>query len=295
MGEKVCGKNPFSRSPPAGQPAEAHISPTMSAIDIHTHAFPDELAPRAIAALESAADWQAVGDGTIDALLESMDAADIDVSAVCTIATRGEQTKGIFKWCKKLRRRHAGRIEPLPSVHPDTPRPGRWIQRIAKAGFAGIKLHPMYQDFAADESRMDEIYAAAAESGLIVTLHSGRDIAFDPSDDRASPKRLRRVADRFGKLKLICTHLGGWRAWDQVETHLLGSGVYLETSFSVGMLGPGRACELIRRHGYQRVLFGSDWPWNNQADQARLIEQLELTSRQKRAILWSNAARLLGY
>ena len=263
----------------------------MSAIDVHVHAFPDDLGPRAIAKLEAQCPWRSVARGTIGELIESMDAADIDVSVVCTIATRPDQTKGIFNWCRKIR---SDRIEPLPSVHPQTPKASRWIERIAKAGFAGIKLHPMYQDFAVDDPQMDEIYTAAADCGLLVTAHCGHDIAF-PIDERAAPQRIRRVIDRFGKLKLICTHMGGWRHWDAAEKYVIGADVYLETSFSMRELGRERTVELIRRHGADRVMFGTDWPWDSQADEIQRIRSLHLSDTDTRAILYANAAKLLRY
>ncbi len=263
----------------------------MSVIDIHTHAFPSNLARRAIAALEAGCPWKAVADGTVDALIESMNAVDIDVSVVCAVATKCKQVANIFKWCKKIR---SDRIEPFCSVHPETPKADRWIAKFAEAGFIGVKLHPMYQDFAIDEPRMNPIYAAARECGLIVALHCGFDIAF-PDDDRASCQRVRRVIDRFARLRLLCTHMGGWQMWDEAERHILGADVYLETSFSLDDLGRDRAVKMIERHGSDRVMMGSDWPWRRQDEAIRLIEQLGLSEKQTRDILWANAAKLLGY
>jgi len=262
----------------------------MTAIDAHTHAFPDALAPRAIAALEAGCDWKAVAGGTVGELVESMDRAGIDVSAVCAIATKPGQAAAILAWCRQIR---SGRIVPLPSVHPETPEVVEWLGRFAEAGLAGIKLHPMYQDFVADDPAMDAIYASAAECGLLVEIHSGLDIAFG-QDDRAAPARMGRILDRHPDLRLVCTHLGGWRMWDEVERELLGRNVYLETSFSLGFLGPERAARMIRRHGVERVMFGTDWPWASQAEQMQLFEQMGLTAEESKAILWDNAAALLG-
>ncbi|MFP4564308.1 MAG: amidohydrolase, partial [Spirochaetia bacterium] len=59
----------------------------MNIVDFHTHAFPDELAARAVPALEAEADIEAVLDGTVTSLLESMDRAGIERSVVASIAT----------------------------------------------------------------------------------------------------------------------------------------------------------------------------------------------------------------
>ncbi len=262
----------------------------MSIIDIHTHAFPDSLAGRAIASLEEGCRWKAVADGTIGGLLAGMDSAGVQSAAICTIATKADQADGILSWCEQIR---SDRIIPFPSVHPDTPHAGQAIERIAKRGFTGIKLHPMYQNFSADEARLDEIYAAAADNGLLVTLHSGRDIAF-PDDDRAMPEKIVKVIQKHPKLRLLCTHLGGWQAWDEVEQVLIGQPIYLETSFSLQFLPPQRAADMIRRHGTDRVCFGTDWPWQGHIKQLELVDGLGLSDSEKHALLGGNAAALLG-
>jgi hypothetical protein len=142
---------------------------------------------------------------------------------------------------------------------------------------------------------MDAIYAGAAERGLVVAVHCGRDIGFPDDADSASPDRTRRVLDRHPQLKLLCTHLGGWRMWDKVRTHLLGTRALLETSFSLAELGPKAAAELIREHGADRVMMGSDWPWKDQAGEIALVDKLPLTPPETQAVLWKNAAGMLGY
>ncbi|MFP4053589.1 MAG: amidohydrolase family protein [Phycisphaerae bacterium] len=265
----------------------------MAAIDVHAHAFPDAIAKRAIRKLSSMGEWEAVGTGTVNGLVKSMDKADIDVSVICAIATKPGQAEGILDWCRTIR---SDRIEPFPSVHPDTPDAADWVGRMAENDFAGVKLHPMYQEFAADEPRLDPIYAAAAEADLAVTLHCGLDIAFPPDDDRASVDRLVRVTEKHPKLKLVCTHLGAWKQWDQVAEKLVGrENVWLETSFSLQFLDAETARDIIHRHGVERVMLGSDWPWNDQETEIRQLQALELGEEAERKIFWSNAARLLGY
>ncbi len=263
----------------------------MSIIDIHTHAFPDDISARAIEKLESAAKWRAVGDGTVASLIESMDAAGIDTSIVCAIATKPGQEYGILKWCKQIR---SPRIEPFPSVHPDTPNAAACIENIAAAGFAGIKLHPMYQDFGVDEPRMDAVYAAARDSGLVVTFHAGQDIAFAPDDDRAAPVRIRRIADKYESMKVLCTHLGGWRMWNRAVEQLAGSNVYVETSFSLGFIEPDEAADFIAAYGAERVCFGTDWPWASQSEDITRVKKLPISESDMDNILFHNATGLIG-
>lgn len=92
----------------------------MQIIDFHTHAFPDEIAERAIKKLEEKSQVKACLNGTLDNLLRSMDKSQIAKSVLCNIATKPEQFNSIIKWSDKIR---SERIIPLPSVHPDDKEP----------------------------------------------------------------------------------------------------------------------------------------------------------------------------
>ena len=263
----------------------------MGIIDIHTHAFPDELAERAMKHLQSEADWKAALDGRVSSLLASMDESNIDVSVVCPIATKPEQVEGILQWCLSI---HSDRIMPFPSIHPLTKKPEKWLRQFRKAGFAGIKLHPMYQDFQADDPRVMPIYKAAAGEGLAVLIHCGRDVAFPPDDDRATPARVRHVLEAVPALKLIATHMGGWRMWDESDRELVGGRAWLETSFSLQELPASKALAMIQRHGTDKVMFGTDSPWADQSREIERVRGLGLPPADLEKVLFANAARLLS-
>jgi len=259
-------------------------------IDFHAHAFPDALAPRAMKALlEEAPGIKAYLDGTIADLLRSMDQTGIERSVICCIATRPEQFEPILRWCVEI---CSERLIPFPSVHPADPACVDGIRRIRAEGFAGVKLHPYYQDFFADEDRMLRLYEEAARQGLLLVMHTGFDIAF-PRIRRADPQRMLRIQDMFPDLKLITTHLGAWQQWDEVREFLLGREIYMELSFALDDLGPERAREMIMGHPDGYVLFGTDSPWTDQARTLALLEELQLPSNRLQAILSGNAARLL--
>jgi predicted TIM-barrel fold metal-dependent hydrolase len=51
---------------------------------------------------------------------------------------------------------------------------------------------------------------------------------------------------------------------------------------------------LIEAHGPEHILFGSDTPWSNIADEALLIRTLSLPRAWNEAIFFRNARRLLS-
>jgi len=259
-------------------------------VDFHTHAFPDELADRAIEALEAgSAGAKAFLDGRVSSLLSSMDRAGIETSVVCSIATKPAQFEPILSWSKKIR---SGRIVPFPSFHPSDGDYREHVLRIKGEGFKGVKLHPYYQDFYLDEERMFGVYEAIAREGLIMVMHTGFDIAF-ARVRRADPARVLSVHERFPELRMVATHLGAWQQWDEVSEILIGRDIYVELSFSIEYL-KDRAKDIILSHPEGHVLFGTDSPWTGQKETLDKVRGLGLGERLEEALLGGNALRLLG-
>ena len=63
----------------------------MKIIDIHTHAWPDAVAPNAIASLERMGTLKAFYDGTVAGLRGIMQRSDVSVSVVQPVATKASQ------------------------------------------------------------------------------------------------------------------------------------------------------------------------------------------------------------
>lgn len=261
----------------------------MSVIDFHAHAFPDALAERAIPQLEEEGDIKAALDGKVSSLLRSMDRFGIEKSVLCSIATRPEQFKPILRWSKDVA---SERLVPFPSIHPRDPAADN-VRIVREEGLKGIKFHPYYQDFHLDEEAMLPIYEAAERLGLIFVVHTGFDLAFERIR-RADPARIIKCLERFPRLKFVTTHLGAWEDWDEVRKHLLGRPIYMETSFSLSLIGPEKARELILAHPADRLLFGTDSPWEDQGEALRQIKALGLGAALEERLLCRNAEALLS-
>lgn len=259
-------------------------------IDFHTHAFPDKLAERAMKSLEGEGEVKAHLNGTVSALLSSMDRYGIQKSVVCSIATKPAQFDSIFEWSKKI---ISERIIPFPSLHPDDPEIPEKVSRVKKAGFKGLKLHPYYQDFFIDEERMFPLYEEISKADLILLVHTGFDFAFSRVE-RADPLRTLKVHEKFPSLKLVTTHLGAWEQWGKVKEFLLGKPIYMEISFSLEFLPPEKVREIILNHPEKYILFGTDSPWTDQGKALSLFRKLDLGTEKERLILEENAVNLLN-
>ncbi|MCP3965924.1 MAG: amidohydrolase family protein [Lentisphaerae bacterium] len=87
--------------------------------------------------------------------------------------------------------------------------------------------------------------------------------------------------------------MGSWGMWDEAEEYVIGLPVYLDLAFTLGQIDDEQLVRMIRRHGADRVLFGTDSPWRDQKTALDHFLKLDLNEDEKSLILGENAARLL--
>ncbi|HIR10974.1 MAG TPA: amidohydrolase family protein [Candidatus Fimenecus excrementavium] len=261
-------------------------------IDFHVHAFPDALAAKALPLLSKCSGGVKPNyDATISGLESYLAKNNVDYAVVLNIATNPHQEKKVNDFAISLLEKK--NIIPFGSVHPDSPNALSELERLAKAGIRGIKLHPDYQHFFVDDEKMFPIYKKIAELGFITVFHAGVDIGY-PKPVHCTPERLLRVLDLFDDAPVVAAHFGGWLLWDSVLEDLCGTKVYLDTAFSSGKMPPDYAKELIKAHGADKVLLGSDMPWSDTLDEVRFVQSLDLSAEDEEKILSNNAKRLLN-
>lgn len=258
-------------------------------IDFHVHCFPDELAKRAVKALEAAAGTPARLDGTVGGIKQSMKRAGISHSVVLSIATKPSQTQRINNWSAEIQ---GEGIFSFGSIHPEYPDWRQELDRIKKLGLKGIKLHPDYQNFFVDDPHIMPIYEYAFSLGLIVVFHAGVDIGL-PSPYHCTPERLLKLVRAFPGGSIVAAHMGGYSYWDDVERLLIGQNIYLDTSYSIARMDEAQARRMINNHDYRKILFATDSPWDDQAEEATFLRKLISDEGMKKAILGENAGRLL--
>lgn len=261
----------------------------MPIVDVHTHVFPDALAPGAISALEAAGDLHALYDGTVAGLVASMDRTGVDVSVTQPVATKPGQVASINDWAATTA---SEGIVPFGAMHPAFPNPAEEIARMVSLGLRGFKLHPEHQSFSPDDPRMGPIYEAAIETGAIVLFHAGADVIHPTV--HGTPVAFAAMLDRWPGLNAILAHLGGFLQWDDVSRLLAGRNVWLDTAYTLGHLSDEEWVALVRAHGADRVLFGSDGPWTDPAREVEHMRRVGLDDAELTAIFGGNAERLLG-
>jgi predicted TIM-barrel fold metal-dependent hydrolase len=267
-------------------------------IDFHTHAFPEKIAARTLEALianvSRISDYPMKNytDGTASGLLEVEHRAGVDLAIVLPIVTNPKQTETVNRVAKETNEASCG-LYSFGSLHPADTDALLWVDKLAADGFKGIKLHPEFQNIYADSDEMVNICRRAAHYGMTVVLHAGRDIGYPPPV-KTTPDMLLRIVDKIPDIKLVAAHLGGWMMWDEVAAKLCGTPIYFDTAFISDFIEPSWARDIIVSHGAEKILFGSDCPWEDPAHTLDFLNSLDIDPNDRKKICGENAAGLLG-
>ena len=261
----------------------------MRIIDVHTHAWPDAVAEKAVASLSSKGTLTPAYNGTIAGLVAEMDRCGVSLAIMQPVATKPSQVSGINDWAASI---GTDRVLPFGAMHPGLEDPAAEVERMASLGLRGMKLHPEHQDFAPDEARLAQIYEAAIEHDMTVFFHAGHDELHETV--RGTPESFVNVLEGFPEMRVVLAHLGGYRVWNHVAELLVGRDVYLDTAYTLGHLADADFVEIVHAHGAERVLFGSDGPWTDACTEIAWLRRLPLREGVANAILGENAERLLA-
>ena len=153
----------------------------------------------------------------------------------------------------------------------------------------GIKIHPVNHRYEIRDYG-EAIFAFAAEHRAVVLTHSGCPLSF--------PEDFIPFVDKYPQAVLILAHLGNSADGNLArQVYALqmaeGDNIFIDTS-SIKSMTPRLVEWAVREVGAGRLLFGSDTPVYFTACQKARIEYAEIGEAEKRAILYENAARLLG-
>lgn len=257
-------------------------------IDAHCHVWPDHIAARALSGRVPG--MEAIGDGTVAGVRASLERCAIDRTIVMGIA---DQAKHVHRTNEFIGSLASDTMIPFGTVHPDLPVEEN-LQSLRDHGVAGVKLHPLFQGFRIDDPRIHELLGAFG-SEVPVIMHVGAG-GTPEANLRSNPTMLADIVRAFPALRLVACHFGGFHQLDQAEEEVVGMDVMLETSWPPTLAGldRDRVIDIIRRHGTERIVFGSDWPMTDPAAEIAVIRGLGFNEDETAAMLGGNLARLLG-
>ena len=261
----------------------------MKVFDAQCHIFPAKIAQKAAAA--TATFYDNLGktyDGTVQTLFAEGEG--IGQFLVQSVATKPEQVRHINEFIAAEVAQFPDRLYGFGALHPQSETLTGDIAHLRALGLHGVKLHPDIQRFRLD-SRECFALCEQCEGVLPLLLHTG-----DRRYSFSNPEQLLPLLRRFPKLTVIAAHFGGYSVWDEATAQLAGrfENLWVDCSSSFFAMDDAHARELICAYGAERVLFGTDYPMWNPAQELERFLALRLPQRDGENILYNNAARLFG-
>ena len=116
----------------------------MLLFDMHTHCFPDALAPKALPRLAEISACSYHGDGTYGDLCAKAAAAGCTGFMILHIATKAKQMNSVNNFAAACQK---GNVYCFGSVFPTAENAVDELHRIRALGLKGVKFHPDYQEF----------------------------------------------------------------------------------------------------------------------------------------------------
>lgn len=265
-------------------------------IDFHTHIFPDELAASAIASLERESNLKANNTGTLKSLKNSMEQCGVDYSVVLPVMTKPGQFETVNTFAKAINQKDG--ILSLGGIHPENDNITDKLEYIKNSGLKGIKLHPDFQGPRfIDDPAYIHIIKECIRLDLCTVIHAGMDVGrpipIHCPPDRAYIMLNEVLKDCKKDSKIVLAHMGGMLQWDLVEKFLVGQNVYFDLAYCPILAKKEQMLHIIKKHGADRILFGTDFPWTNQKETIDYVQSLQLSQEEKELILYKNASRLL--
>lgn len=275
--------------------------------DFHTHIFPNKIAERAVGTLVQKAET-AQGekgcltphtDGTLDGIKASMERSGIDGCLILPVCTKPEQFDSINRFASEINGKDG--VYSFGGIHPECDDIEGKLGYIKSLGLKGVKLHPAYQNCFIDDTRNLKIAEACIKMGLYCLFHAGYDIAY-PETEYCPPDRFekafaplfKKYPDEEKEPHIILAHLGGVASLDGTLEYLCGLPIYMDTAYTLEQIPTDMLVKVIRSHGAERILFGSDSPWQSQLKCRERLASLPISKKEFEAVSCGNARKILG-
>jgi len=271
--------------------------------DIHVHFLPPRMLRRVWAHFDEAGPpvgtaWPIVYRWSDEERVAHLAQLGVRAYTALAYAHRPDMAADLNAWTLDFAERTPGCL-PSATFYPE-PGVNRYTHRALAAGARVFKVHLQVGGFDPAHSRLDAVWGTLADAGVPVVVHAG---SGPVAGEHTGPTPFSVVLRRHPKLVAVIAHLGAPEYADFLDLAERYERVSLDTTMAFTRFFESRApfprdlLPRLRDLGLAgKVLFGSDFP-NIPYAYAEAIEalvDLGLTDDWLRAVLWRNAAVLLG-
>ena len=305
----------------------------MEVIDIHVHLFPDDILGEYTKNYSAHSKMDFACSPTLDCLISEYKGINLRKCIILqewesTVPFESENiqfmaesdkyyTKCYFysyhKWLNKLQDENDN-IICFGGVHPDDPNMlAEFDKMITEYNLKGLKLIPCMQHYFLNDRRLYPVYEKAEDLKLPMLFHTGGD-PVPGKELYGHPRDVDEVASEFPDLIIIMAHMGVPFFDETKEILSKHRNVYADVSFTVDYeevekfsrrqeidtsfltreFWNNTLSSLIKDFGYEKILFGSDFPFVKPKNALDKFLSLDLSDEGKEMILSKNAKEILS-
>jgi len=220
---------------------------------------------------------------TIEEILVNMEHNQISASVVCPVKTVDPYFEKQNIYVSELQKKYEGKIYGFARIDPNLKKDSEkiLIEAVENLGLKGLVLHPWEETFAINDKIVFPFMEICRETGYPWVSHCFQ---------------VANLAEKFPDLKFIMSHGGqfdssGYALTDVDYVMDRHQNLYIETS---GDFSDEGIENIPIRLGYDRLIFGSHFPWLNTELEIYRIERANLPKEAKDAIYYKNAKNILN-
>jgi predicted TIM-barrel fold metal-dependent hydrolase len=244
---------------------------------------------------------------TVDKLKQTMHQAQIDACLLLPTAGKDGVAKTNDRYWK-ITQETTG-VLTAGTLHPGYPDNPAEIERFKDRGIKGIKFSSFSQGFPLDAPEtidlFDRLHGENQHQNhrffvVLDTFYEAHCFFGTSPRYTTTPERLGHLVKHYPGIPFIAAHMGGLTApFEEISNYLPPSpNLFLDTSNAAHTLSKQEFIHLLKNHGGEHVIFGTDWPWFDPVSEMALIsgylEEAGFSMKDKDAVFGGNIARLLA-
>ncbi|APZ35387.1 hypothetical protein BOH66_14885 [Microbacterium aurum] len=239
-------------------------------------------------------------------LIHQLDEAGVDQTVLSTLDCTSAHGTVIARneSIAELVEQGNGRLLGFASVDPSAADAAERLRTaVEQLGLAGLNLDPALQSFSFADDAVLDLFAAADELQIPVTVQMGLNWAPIARTGASRPTDLEEIVQRHPELDVVIAHC----AWPWVDEALAMAIKYRNILLDTAVLWGGRPESSVRRVFAEQIgtdvveaslrdqiVFASDYPRVDPKRVARGIRMLELRPLTEQRILGGNAERIMN-
>lgn len=163
---------------------------------------------------------------------------------------------------------------------------------INDLGFKGLRIVQWLWNLPPTDRRYYPLYAECIELDIPVCLQVGHTGPLCPSEPGRPIPYIDEVAIEFPELRIVCGHIGYPWTTEMIAVATKHLNVFIDTSAYTAKRYPYELVEYLRKHGREKVLFGTNYPMITPAKCLEGIDEMLTEDEVRRLFLFRNAQRI---